>query len=74
MGSNNSVNEQRQREANTYAIFEQRALQLFTQRVNNYHYAFHGPYENYIHDIRLQYELDCLPDSVRYGNNYRQRN
>ena len=69
MGSNNSVNEQRQREA----ILEQRALQLFTQRVNNYHYAFHGPYENYIHDIRLQYELDRLPDLVRYGNNYRQR-
>ena len=69
MGSNNSVNEQRHREA----ILEQRALQLFTQRVNNYHYAFHGPYENYIHDIRLQYELDRLPDLVRYGNNYRQR-
>ena len=72
MGANNSIS--RQNEHKVYAELQRRAFELYKQRVDNYNYAYHGPYAQYLFYIQSQYELDCLPNSVKYGRNYNQNN
>jgi hypothetical protein len=74
MGNNNSSNSSTIKYNQQIDTLQSRALELFRHRVNNYHYAYHGPYEEYIHYIRAQYELDCFPESLRYGPNYNRNN
>jgi hypothetical protein len=68
MGSNNSTSRQYEEEKN--AELKRKAFELYQQRVNNYKYEFNGPYDRYLIHIKAQYELDCLPNSVKYGQNY----
>ena len=49
---------------------QDRALINFNERVNAYSYPHHGPYITYINWCRAEYELECIPDSCRFGNNY----
>jgi hypothetical protein len=46
------------------------AVELYHQRARNYKYYVHGNYERYLYTIRAQFELDCLPNFVKYGKNY----
>ena len=43
----------------------------FEKRLREYHYAYHGPYTNYIEWCKAQYELECIPEWCRQGSNYR---
>lgn len=52
----------------------QHALQLYLQRVQNYRYYIHGDYQTYLCYLRGQFQLDCLPESVKYGANYDRNN
>ena len=72
MGANNSIS--RQNEQNVYAELKRRAFEIYKHRVENYNYAYHGPYHKYLRYIQAQYELDCLPNSIKYGRNYNQNN
>jgi hypothetical protein len=76
MGATNSIEQQkrRQRDQDELIKLQNIALQLFTQRVNSYHYAFHGDYYLYIADMQAQYELDCMPNHLKYGSNYNPKN
>jgi hypothetical protein len=65
MGSSESKNNNFQ-VAQNYAI--QEALKNFNIRINSYSYPQHGPYSQYIEWCRSQYELECIPQSCRYGN------
>ena len=51
-------------------MLHNKALELYKQRLKNYDYAFHGNYTTYLHNIQAQFQLDCLPDYLKYGNNY----
>jgi hypothetical protein len=53
-------------------MLHNKALELYKQRLKNYDYAFHGNYTTYLHNIQAQFQLDCLPDYLKYGNNYSQ--
>jgi hypothetical protein len=46
------------------------ALLKFNKRVSSYSYPHHGPYQDYIHLCRAQYELDCMPECSRQGISY----
>jgi hypothetical protein len=43
----------------------------YHKRINMYHYAYHGPYHEYIELCRAQYELECIPKICHHGPNYR---
>jgi hypothetical protein len=49
---------------------QDKALINFNERVNAYSYPHHGSYTKYIKWCRAEYELECIPESCRYGNNY----
>jgi len=49
---------------------EVEAMRRFNARVANYSYAHHGPYFDYIEWCRGQFCLECIPESLRYGENY----
>jgi hypothetical protein len=51
---------------------QEKALYNFNQRIASYSYPHHGPYDIYIQWCRAEYELECLPDSCRYGPAYRE--
>ena len=38
-----------------------KAARNYHRRINEYHYAYHGCYRDYIEWCNEQYELDCLP-------------
>lgn len=50
------------------------AVRKFHIRKNGYDYALHGSYRDYIYWCHAQYELDCIPEECRYGNNYKPNN
>ena len=52
----------------------QHAVELYLQRVKDYKYYIHGDYQRYLYYIRGQFQLDCLPESVKYGANYNREN
>lgn len=43
----------------------------YHKRVNEYNFAYHGYYIDYIEWCRAQYELECIPESCRQGSRYR---
>lgn len=49
------------------------AAKKFHVRMRGYNYALHGSYVDYVQWCRGQFELDCLPDYVKYGHNYNPR-
>ena len=40
----------------------------------NYNYAYHGSYSTYLRNVKAQFQLDCLPDYVKYGSNLDNNN
>ena len=69
MGSNSS-----KQSSNSQQKLIDEANRKFNIRVKAYSYPHHGPYYAYIEWCRAQYELDCLPDSLKYGPNYNRNN
>lgn len=66
MGNSNSSEKQRiQRK-----ILHKNAVNLYNERIQNYNYAYHGSYSAYLRNVKAQFQLDCLPDYVKYGSNY----
>jgi hypothetical protein len=69
MGNNSS---------NESSISEQKLIdeanRKFNIRVKSYSYPHHGPYHEYIEWCRAQYELDCIPEYLRYGKNFNPKN
>jgi len=53
---------------------EREAMVNFNFRVKNYSYPHHGPYNDYIHWCRAQYQLECIQPYCRQGPNYDPRN
>jgi hypothetical protein len=39
-----------------------KAARNYHRRINEYHYAYHGCYRDYIEWCNEQYELECLPE------------
>ena len=68
MGNSNSIEKERAKNQ----MLHNKALELYKQRLKNYDYAFHGNYTTYLRNIQAQFQLDCLPDYLKYGNNYSQ--
>jgi hypothetical protein len=68
MGANNSISRQYEEQKN--AELKKTAFELYQQRVDNYKYEINGPYDRYLIHIKSQYQLDCLPNSVKYGQNH----
>ena len=69
MGNSNSAERKRENDRIRY----NNAVELYRQRVRNYNYAYHGNYSDYLIDIQAQFQLDCLPEWVKYGSNYVER-
>jgi hypothetical protein len=69
MGNSNSV----ERERENQRILYNKAVELYTQRLRNYNYAYHGNYSRYLQNIQAQFQLDCIPEYLKYGQNYVQR-
>ena len=46
------------------------ALDNYNYRVKHYSWWDHGDINAYRERIHAQYQLECLPSSVRYGTNY----
>ena len=69
MGSNSS-----KQSSNSQQKLIDEANRKFNIRVKAYSYPHHGPYYAYIEWCRAQYELDCIPEYCRQGNNYNPRN
>jgi hypothetical protein len=69
MGNSNSVEKERAKQQ----ILYNKAVELYKQRLKNYDYAFHGNYTTYLRNIQAQFQLDCLPEYLKYGDNYVQR-
>ena len=69
MGSNSS-----KQSFNSQQKLIDEANRKFNIRVKAYSYPHHGPYYAYIEWCRAQYELDCIPEYCRQGNNYNPRN
>jgi len=69
MGNSNSVEKERAKQQ----ILYNKAVELYKQRLKNYNYAFHGNYATYLRNIQAQFQLDCLPEYLKYGDNYVQR-
>lgn len=58
-------------ESNKMSTLELNAAINFQKRLREYHYAYHGPYSQYIEWCKSQYELECIPEWCRQGSNYR---
>jgi len=69
MGNSNSAEKEREKER----ILYNKAVELYKQRLRNYDYAFHGNYTTYLRSIQAQFQLDCIPEYLRYGSNYVER-
>jgi len=70
MGNSNSSEKQRiQRK-----ILHKNAVNLYNQRIQNYNYAYHGNYSVYLRNVKTQFQLDCLPDHIKYGSNLDNNN
>ena len=67
---NSSSNSSLERDRLVRMELQEKALRNYDARINNYNYAYHGPYINYINWCRAEYELECIPDCCRYGPNY----
>jgi hypothetical protein len=46
------------------------AARKYHERMRSYNYFIHGPYEHYVEWCRGQFQLECMPDHLRYGANY----
>jgi hypothetical protein len=46
------------------------AARAYHYRLQNYNPYKHGPYGEYLYDVEAQYELDCLPECVKYSENH----
>lgn len=66
MGNSNSSEKQRIQRT----ILHKNAVNLYNQRIQNYNHAYHGSYSTYLRNVKAQFQLDCLPDYVKYGSNY----
>lgn len=42
-------------------------------RLKMYNFYYHGPYHEYLKAVDAQFELDQMPDFVKYGQNYDPR-
>ena len=60
-------------ESNRMSTLELNATINFQKRLREYHYAYHGPYTNYVEWCKAQYELECIPEWCRQGSNYRSQ-
>lgn len=69
MGNSNSIEKERAEQQ----ILYNKAVELYKQRLKNYDYAFHGNYTTYLRNIKAQFQLDCIPEYLKYGQNYVQR-
>ena len=49
------------------------AARNYHRRINEYRYAYHGYYTDYVEWCRGQYELECLPECCRQGVGYTQK-
>lgn len=56
---------------NSEINWERQAAINFHKRIQSYNYAYHGPYCYYVEWCRSQYELECIPEWMRQGSNYR---
>lgn len=73
MGNTSSYREkERERTRILYAELQEKALRNFDARVRNYHYAYHGPYVEYVEWCRMEYEMECIPEVCRYSANCRE--
>jgi len=48
-----------------------KAARNFHNRIQMYHYAYHGNYIEYVEWCRAQYELECIPSYLRQGPAYK---
>lgn len=72
MGLSNSKKREENRQKERQEMYElhQSALRNYHYKLRNYDYYKHGSYRRYLHCVEVQYELDCLPDCVKYSNNH----
>jgi hypothetical protein len=50
------------------------ALYKRDARLRLYNFYYHGPYHDYLRAVEAQFELDLMPDNVKYGPNYDPKN
>ena len=67
MGANQSAEKEKQYQAEL-AKLEATAARLYNKRLNEYNYALHGDYNSYLYTIQAYYDLECIPEYLRYGN------
>ena len=70
MGSQLSFHERQQEEARQRDMLYEEAIKKYNMRMNNYHYNPHMPYWRYEKICRAQFELDLLPEHLKYGTHY----
>jgi hypothetical protein len=72
MGLSNSKKreENRQKERLEMYQLQQSALRNYHYRLQIYNRYKHGSYGRYLHCVEAQYELDCLPEWVKYSSNH----
>lgn len=65
----NRAREQQQQQQEMDEL-QQIAARAYHYRLQNYNPYKHGPYGDYLYDVEAQYELDCLPECVKYSDNH----
>ena len=72
MGLSSSKKREENREKDMQEMYElqQSALRNYHYRLQQYDRYRHGSYRRYRHYVEAQYELDCLPECVKYSNNH----
>ena len=72
MGLSNSKQRERERQREMQEMYElqQMAARNYHYRLQNYDFYIHGSYRKYKRYVEAQYELDCMPDCVKYGKNH----
>jgi hypothetical protein len=67
MGANQSAEKEKQYQAELERL-KTKAKKLYVKRLNEYNYALHGDYNSYLYTIDALYDLECIPEYLRYGN------
>jgi hypothetical protein len=49
---------------------QKRARTVYNYRLKHYNPSIHGPYHYYMLQVEAEYELECIPEYMRRGNNY----
>ena len=67
MGANQSAEKEKEYQAELERL-KAKAKKLYVKRLNEYSHVLHGDYNNYLYTIDALYDLECIPEYLRYGN------